>query len=182
MVIDIIFLVMLISGFLMGFRRGAIHSFFSFVALFFGIMIALKFSHQLSFYLNEWLSISTKFLPLISFIVIFIGVILVVRILSAVLEKIVNSIYLGLFNKAVGGMLWCIILTLIFSTLLWFLNQVDLITLEMKSDSQTYPVLESLAPITIDFFSRLIPYFQGLFDSLEQLFERLSESNETLQA
>lgn len=166
----------------MGFNRGVIRSLFAFVALFFGIMIALKFSHIMSAYLHQWYAIDSKFLPLISFVLLFVGVLLLVRVLSNTLEGIVNTLYLGLINKGIGGLLWCVIITLIFSTLIWLLNQVSLITPEMKSDSQTYPALESIAPVTIDFFSQLMPFFQGMFDSLERMFEQLSATNNTLQA
>jgi len=179
MIIDIVLLVFLVSAFFIGFRKGAIHSIFAFLAFFFGIMLSLKFSHELAKYFNTVYNISSEFLPLICFLIIFLGVMIGTRILSAVLEKIINIAMLGIFNKLIGSLIWCFTFTLIFSTLLWLLNQVHLISPELKQSSRTYDTLITIAPLIIDGIAKIIPYFESLFDSMERMFDDLSNQNST---
>jgi hypothetical protein len=38
----------------------------------------------------------------------------------------------------------------------------------LKNDSKSYNYLVNLAPATFDFFGDMMPYFQGVFDSLRK--------------
>ena len=92
MIIDILFLVILIWGIYKGYSRGFVLSIFSLAALFIGIFAALKFSHIAAVYLQDWFSISSKYLPLISFLAVFILIIILIRLLGKLVEKFVEFI------------------------------------------------------------------------------------------
>jgi len=171
MVIDILFALFLVAGFISGYRKGIVHSIFAVLALFFGLMVALRFSHDLAVVLYEWFNTGSALIPFIAFLLLFIGVCIVLRVLSWLVEKVLNLVFLGFFNQLAGGILWLVIMTLIFSTVLWFFNQMNFISPEVKAGSFTYNYLITLAPLVIDFTGDLMPFIEGIFDAFENLFE-----------
>ncbi len=173
MILDILLLIFIITGFLTGFRKGLIQSVFSFIALFFGIMLALKYSYVLSDYLYENNLLTTKFLPFISFFFIFLFAIVVAGFLARIVETVAKALFMGTINRMVGGIFWTFLTLLLFSTILWYLDQLQFITTEMKTTSMSYSYFITFAPVVIDLFSSIIPFFKGLFESLEMMFQEM---------
>ena len=169
MLLDILFAIFLLAGFAAGYRRGLIRSVFGVIALFFGMLLALKYSYTLSefFRQKEWHS---DFMPLISFFLIFFSIVVIVNLISVFIEKAASAIFLGTLNKIIGGFLFTVLMVLLFSTVLWYLDQMHFIDDGMKSASKTYPYLITLSPLLIDQLSQALPYFKGMFDALENFF------------
>lgn len=180
MAIDITFGFFLLFGIITGLRKGLIHSVFSFIALLTGVMAAMKFGYLLSVWMTETFSWHSKYLPFFSFIILFIGVILFVLLFSRLLEKLFNLLTLNWVNKILGAVLWCAIVTIIFSTLLFYTNQINLLTPELKTTSKTYIHLQSVAPVVVEQFGNFLPAIHGMFESIERLFEELAISENTL--
>ncbi len=173
MVIDIIFLIFLALGIIKGFRNGLIKSIFSILALFIGVIGALKFAHLASIYLHEWFDISSKYLPLISFLAVFILIIILVTMLSRIVEGLIKFVQLGLINKAAGAILWAALSTFIFSTILWFLYQAELISPALQAESKAYGFLEPISPFIMEFLANALPFLEGIYHSLELYFNQL---------
>lgn len=166
MAIDIVYLSFLAFGFFLGFRRGLVHSIFSITALFLGIAVALKFSEQIVAWVSETFNLEMAYVPLLVFILLFILVILLVRAVAWSVEKVLKTLYLNFINQILGAGLWCLVLTLVFSTFLWFAHQLDLISKEQIESSNTFEFIILVAPTTYGLLSELIPWFQGVFERL----------------
>ena len=78
MLIDIIFLVIIIIAAIRGIQRGFIVAIFSVIAIIIGLAAAMKLSTVAADYLDDSVSVSAKWLPVISFIVVFLLFTLVV--------------------------------------------------------------------------------------------------------
>lgn len=165
--IDIVYLVFLAIGVWQGFRKGIIETIFGVVALLLGVLVSVKLSYTVSIYLKETFHFQTKLLPIISMLLLLLITIFAIRSLSKLIEKIAQEIYLGFLNKLLGAILWCLVLSVIFSVLIWVLNQISLLPNEVKNSSKTYSFLVNLAPATFDFFGSMIPYFKNVFESLK---------------
>ena len=87
MLVDIIYLVLIVAAIFKGYSRGLIVAVFSIIALIVGLAAALKLSAVVSSYLGEATSISAKWLPFISFAVVFIAVIFLIRMLAKIIES-----------------------------------------------------------------------------------------------
>ncbi len=170
MLLDVLLAIVIIAGFINGFRRGLIYSIFAFAALFFGVMLGMKYSFMLTAYLHRWNIFQTRFLPFISFVAILLIVLTAVKMCYKLVQSISDKLFLGTVNKIIGGALWAIILVLIYSTLLWFSDKLHLISEEMKAASLTYQYAVAFAPLAAEEFSRVIPWFRGIFESLEKFF------------
>lgn len=178
MAIDIIYAILLLLAFIHGFRKGLIHSIVSIVALVIGIMAAVHFSQLASVYIDKWLNISSQYLPLISFIIVFIGIYLLFRLLEKALEGFFKLLQLNFINKMAGAIIWGLLWTLLYSTILFYLNNMHTIKPEAKTDSIIYEKVEPLAPATISAIGKLIPPVKNIFVDMQQWFgEKEKEIN-----
>ncbi len=168
MAIDIVYIVFLCIGIWQGFKKGIIETLFGVAALFIGILVSVKLSHDTSVFLRETFGWQTHLLPFISLILLLIGTILIIRFVSRLIEKIAQELYLGFFNKLLGALLWCLVLSVVFSVIIWFFNEMHVLTEEMKLSSKSYLYVARLAPDTFDFLGDMLPYFSGVFESLRK--------------
>ena len=72
MIIDIIVAVILILAIIKGYRQGLIVAFFSLIAFIVGLAAALKLSVVVAGYIGKAVNVSDKWLPIISFAVVFL--------------------------------------------------------------------------------------------------------------
>ena len=177
MLLDVLLIVILLIGFITGFKRGILYSIFAFIAIFLGIMLAMKYSYMLTSYLYQWEILKSRFLPFISFVLILFIVIVIVKMCYNLIHSLVETLFLGTVNKIIGGLLWAIILVLVYSILLWYVDKLQLVSEEMKTASRSYQHIVSIAPVVIDKISRVIPYFHGMLDSIEQLFNEVTHNS-----
>lgn len=99
MLIDLLFVILLVLAVIKGFQRGLIVGIFSFVAILVGLAAAIKLSAVVAGYIGESVRISDQWLPVISFAVVFIAVVLLVRLGANLLEKTVEIGMLGWLNR-----------------------------------------------------------------------------------
>jgi membrane protein required for colicin V production len=168
MVIDIVYLVFLAIGVWQGFKKGIIETIFGVAALFIGILISVKFSHDMSVLLRESFGWKTNLLPFISLVLLLAITIIFIRFVSKMIENIAQEIQLGFFNKLLGAALWCLVLSVVFSVLIWLFNQMHILPDDIKSSSKAYGYLVNLAPDTFEFFGKMLPYLSGVFESLKK--------------
>lgn len=175
MIIDILFAGLLVIAVIKGWRRGLIIAIFSVIGLIVGIAAALKLSTVAAGYLKDSTSISAQWLPFISFALVFIAVVLLIRWGANLLEATLNVALLGWVNKLGGIVLYVIIYTLSFSVLLFFAQQLKLFNENTILQSVTYSYIQPLGPMVIEGFGKLIPIFKGMFAELEDFFARLAQ-------
>lgn len=178
MIIDIIFAIVLLLAFIHGYKKGIIHSIVSLIALVIGIMAAVRLSELAAVYLDRWFNIASRYLPLISFILVFIGIYLLFRLLEQMLEGFFKMIKLNFINQLIGAVVWCVIWIMLYSTLLFYINNMNLIAEETKKDSITYETIAPFAPKTIEFVGNIIPPVKNVFNTLEIWFDEF-ELNHT---
>lgn len=168
MAIDIVYLIFLGIGVWQGFKKGIIETLFGVAALFLGILVSVKLSHNMSVFLRDSFGWKTNLLPFISLVLLLFITIFAIRMISKLIENVAQEIQLGFFNRLLGAALWCLVLSVVFSVLIWLFNQMNLFPDNLKASSNTYSHLVKLAPATFDFFGDMLPYFQGVFDSLRK--------------
>lgn len=142
---DIIVLLLLTWGFINGFRKGLIIEVSRFLALILGLWIAFIFSREASLFLANHIDTSPQILNGISFLLLFVLIVIAISILAKALTKILKLAALGLLNRMLGGVFgvlkWCFIL----SALALIYEQIsDVITLvpsTFEEDSRFYQYL-----------------------------------------
>lgn len=157
-----------------GYSRGLIVAVFSFFAFMIGLAAALKLSVLVTKWLGENVNVAQKWLPVVSFALVFVGVVLLVRIGAKAIESGLKIVMLNWLNRLGGMIVYVIIYLMIGSVLLFYAEQLQWITPEMTKSSQTYPILKPWAPEIINGLSQVLPFFQSLFDDLQQFFGNLA--------
>lgn len=175
MIWDIIFVTFLFLFMYKGYRKGAIISLFSFFAIIIGVIAALKLSSTVSnlLFANSDSSFA-RWAPLLSYAIIFILVVLLVKFISKFIDRTAKKIMLGWVNRLLGAAIYGFLVCIIFSTFYWLLNQVHLISLEAKTYSKSITILEPLAPKLFTLLQQLLPFLGNAFEDLLQFFDDLN--------
>jgi membrane protein required for colicin V production len=120
----------------------------------------------------------SNYMPVISFLAVFVVIALLIYLVGKSLEKIVEIAHLGLFNKIAGALLRIAIYTLVFSIFLWLINEAGLITPAVKIQSKTYDMLSRVSDYLVNDFSKFAPVVKNLFDESQHFFEKVSKAVE----
>jgi membrane protein required for colicin V production len=175
MMIDIIVGILLVMAIFKGIRRGLIVALFSIVAFIIGLAAAMKLSVVVADYLKDSVNISAQWWPVVSFLLVFVVVVILIRLMANMLEKAVEWTLLGWVNKLGGVILYVLMYIISFSVLLFFAEQIKLISKATIDSSVTYPLVRPWGPWAIDTFGALIPLFKDMFGQLEQFFDRIAQ-------
>lgn len=170
MIFDILFLAFVGLGFYQGWKHGVIYSVFSIVGWFLGIIAALKFSYVAVNFLNGYFHLSPKVMVTISFILILVLVLTLMRLIGWSLEQILKSADMNLPNQVFGGILHSLIGLYVLCVLIWFLNKLDVFPLHQKESSHIYPYIHNLGPWLVEQTGKIIPVFRDTFAKYDDLF------------
>ena len=179
MLIDLLLLILAVFAIIKGFSRGLIVGIFSLLAIIIGLAAAMKLSLVVAGWLGESVNVSERWLPVISFLVVFIGVILLVRLGAKALEKGVELVTLGWLNKLGGIILYLVIYITVFSVLLFYAGQLGLISEKMMEESVTYKYISPWGPKAIELIGYILPFFRDMFAELEEFFGGVSQKVST---
>lgn len=175
MLIDIIYAVALCFAVWHGWQRGLILGVFSLVAIIIGLAAALKLSAAVAGYVGRSVNVSQEWLPFISFILVFILVVLLIRLGAKAIEKSVQAVLLGWANRLGGILFYVAIYTLVFSVVLFYAEQMKLLQPETIQKSVTYKYVQPWGPKVIDGFGSVIPFFKDMFEKLEGFFDGMAK-------
>jgi membrane protein required for colicin V production len=170
MIIDITFVLLLIWACFKGYKKGLIVALFSFIGLVIGLAAALKLSAVVADHLKNSVNVSAKWLPFLSFILVFIVVVLLVRLGAKLIEKTLEVALLGWANRLGGILLYTLVYTIILSIFLFYAEKINLLKPATIKDSICYPFIEPWGPKLIQWFGKLIPAFKNIFSQLEDFF------------
>jgi membrane protein required for colicin V production len=173
MSIDLLFLLFMVLAVFRGLRQGFIIAVFSAVAVVIGLAAAIKLSAIVAGYGRANTHISSRWLPVLAFALVFLVVVIGVRAGGRLAEKAVDLALLGWLNKLAGVLLFAAVYTIILSVLLFYAVQVHLVSAGTLSSSVTYPFIRPWGPVVIDEFGKFVPWFKGMFTQLEDFFGRL---------
>lgn len=172
--IDIIFAILTVIAIFKGYRKGLIIAVFSIVAFIVGLAAALKLSATVAAYLQNSVSISGKWLPFLSFAIVFGLVAVLVSLGGKLIEKTFEMALLGWANRIGGILLFVILYTIIFSILLFYAEKIHLFEEATIQSSKVYPFVKPWGPKVMNAFGTILPIFKDMFTQLSNYFESLS--------
>ena len=175
MIIDIAFIVFIMLAIYKGYSKGLILGIFSLLTFIIGLAAALKLSAVVAGYLKDSVVASTKWLPFISFILVFVVVILLISMGARVIKKAVQLAMLGWLDSIGGIILYVAIYIIIFSVFLFYAEKVYLIKPETILHSKVYEYVAPWGPKVIDNLGNIIPVFKDMFTQLQNFFAELAK-------
>ena len=175
MIIDAIFILLMIIAVIKGYRNGFIVAVFSFLGMIIGLVAAIKFSTLVAGWLKESTQISSAWLPFLSFALIMIAVIVLVRLGARLIQSAMELVLLGWLNKLTGIVLYAALYITVLSVVLFYAGKIQLFTPETFQASVSYTFIQPWGPKAIDMFGSVIPIFKGMFEELSRFFERIHQ-------
>ncbi|MCB2221320.1 MAG: CvpA family protein [Bacteroidetes bacterium] len=162
--IDIIFIIPIIWFAYKGFKRGLIIELASLVALILGIYAALYFSGYAADFLVNNFDMGPKYVPVVAFIITFIGVVIVVHFIGRIMEKLINMVALGFLNKLTGGIFGIMKAILFISIVLMIIHHFNdqFISKDKQEGSLLYEPIAGVAPFLWDQLEHFNPDGKGV--------------------
>ncbi len=173
MVIDIIFALVVLYGFYLGFSRGIISTVFTILSFTFGLMAAFKFAPGMTLFLERSFNSSSPLMFLAGFLLSFAVTMIILRMIARGLEGILKTANINVINQMAGGLLLSGILVLFYSFLLWFADSGHLLDQKTKTESFTYIYLEQFPGEVRTIGAQVQPVFQEFWDQSMNMMDRL---------
>ena len=146
--LDLIIAIILVFGAIRGFQKGFFHEAATLVALVAGVFIAILFANIAGTIVGELVNWNIQLVKIIAFIIIFIIVVGMIKMLGHLLTKLSKAMLLGFVNKlagfALGLLKWVILVSVVFAVLDFFDEGRKLLSDELLSGSFLYLRLEKL--------------------------------------
>lgn len=174
--LDLIGITLVIIFFIRGYSKGLIVAAFSVLAVLLGAMSALKLSGIFAIWLSERDLISSGWAQLLSYVILFVGVMLLVRLIGKAIQSSLEVVMLGFVNKAIGGILYALVTAVIWSSIIWIGTKMTLISPETIAASKTYTYFEPIAPWVFDHIGKVLPFAKDIFGELQQFFDGVNQT------
>ena len=155
MTVDIVLLIPLLWGLYKGFRKGLIVELASILAIILGVYACSKFSDLVTGFLGTHIHshISSLYLSICSVIILFLGVVILVFFIAKRIQKLAETLLLGIANRIFGAAFGMFKWALLISFILYFfdiLNQkAGIVPQSTLEHSWMYSHLVVLAPLVM---------------------------------
>jgi membrane protein required for colicin V production len=171
-IFDVIIIVLLLIGAYSGYRKGLILEILAFLAFIIAIIGGFYLMHLGMDLLTNYFNLSGKSLPLISFILIFIAIILSVNFIGRMLKKVIDMTILGSIDNLTGALIGILKWAFGISILLWLSSAIGFQSTAFMKESKLIPYIEPIGPKVIDYISILIPYVHQIFEAIQEMLEK----------
>ncbi len=170
---DIIIIALLILGAFNGFRKGFVLEIIGVAAFILAIIGGFKLLHVGMEYVSRVFDNLGSLLPFISFMIIFVIILIAVNALGKTLKKIIDWTPLGpvdnLAGAVLGVIMWMLGLSIVFSVLdsLQITGYIPYL-----SESSVAPHILDFGTKVVDMITAVFPSFKDFIQSLKELFEK----------
>jgi membrane protein required for colicin V production len=158
--LDILTGTLLIVAILQGIRNGFIKALLSFFSFFIGLIVAYQLAGWVARQLKEYTKIESHWLPFISFIIVLLAVLFLIRWVSGLLQQTAEVLMLGWLNKFLGIVLYGFIYFTIWSALVYFLQILGVLEAVKMKDAYSYSYLQKWWPFCTDKMSQWLPFIK----------------------
>lgn len=187
MTLDIIFVLVAALGFWMGYSRGIIKTVFTVLSFTIGLLAAFKMAPAFTNFLEDLTKNDNPLMFIAGFLLSFIIMMVVLRIIARGLEGILKSANINFINQIIGGAVLGAVAILIYSTMVWFADKSHMIDQKTKDTSITYiytkefpgqmkVVGAQLKPVFTDFWNEALDFM----DRMEDMSVQRSEADPTI--
>ena len=160
-VFDALVLFCLGYGLIRGLVKGFIIEISGVLALVLGVFGALQFATGVTYLIKDWITLDSRLIQGISFLLLFIAITYGISLLAKMLTKTLQIVALGLFNRLAGGLFGLIKWTLILTAIVLLFNQVDrvlsIVPEAFLAESISHPLLLEFSGILFEWIQVFEP-------------------------
>ncbi len=141
--IDLVLAIILIIGFISGFRKGLIQSASGFIGIGLAIWMGFNFSAFLEGFVAQQEFIPRTWIKIVSLLLTIGLIILAVKLLSKIVHQVVHGVGLGFFNRLGGAVFGFLLYILVLSAIYYYTPSflLEMIDAETWEKSQILPYL-----------------------------------------
>jgi membrane protein required for colicin V production len=121
--IDIVLVLLLVFAFYKGFKNGLLIEVASIIALIAGLYCAFHFSDLAAVFIADKLDWNETNINITAFVITFVAVLIGVNLLGKILTKMIQVLLLGMVNKLLGGAFGLLKSLIILGVLMVFLDE-----------------------------------------------------------
>lgn len=162
-------LIPLVFGAFLGFKKGLLLEIVGVLAFILAIIGGFKLMETGMVYLSEYFEDFGQLLPFISFLIIFLAIILLINMLGRLLKKMIDMTLLGGFDKFAGAILGLVKWAIGVSILLWLVNNFGVELPGQDEELVLYPFLTELGPKIIASLDVVLPFAEDMLESIKAL-------------
>lgn len=171
-IIDIVLILLLGYGGYKGYQTGLLIQIITFLAFIIAIITAFHLGQNGINSLKKWIDVDKSLLPVISFILIFLLVLITIIFFGRFLTRILHQTLLGSIDQYSGAFVGILKTAFGLGCILWLLDKSGLkIPIQYTNESFVYPWLTEYSPGIIHFISKIIP-FQDILDKVEDTIKK----------
>ena len=161
---DLVLIIFALLGAWGGYKEGFLMELFSLAAIILGVFCGFKLMGAGMIFLEEQFNADKTTLPYISFALIFLIVVVLVRLLGRLLRTSVDKTFLGGVDQAMGAALGTFRTLFLLSIVLWIIDSLKISpSSEWTEGSWLYPFTAKLAPTVAGWLGDFIPVFKEIF-------------------
>jgi membrane protein required for colicin V production len=166
---DLICLILLCFSAWKGYKKGLIREMAGLLGLFFAVWIAWKWMGQTGFFLDPFLPGQAKsVLPFLGFATVFSVCIIAFTFFARFATKLLDiTILLGLLNRLAGAAVGILQSGLLIVLFTWITNHAGLLSDELKSKSDIYPITSKAGPFLYSATEKYFPKSDSLFEYVQ---------------
>lgn len=162
--VDIVLALLVVLGAWSGYKEGFLMELISAAAIMLGVLGGFKLMGEGMIFLEEKFNADRSTLPYLSFAVIFIIIVVLVRLLGKLVKNSIDKTFLGKVDQAMGSILGAFKTLFLLSIVLWIADSLRFTPKEeWTNGSWLYPFTATLAPRTADWLGGFIPVFKEIF-------------------
>jgi membrane protein required for colicin V production len=136
----------------------------SLVAIVLGVLGGFKLMGEGMLILQDKFHADKSTLPYISFVLIFIIIVVLVRLLGNMVKHSIDKSFLGTVDQSMGAALGAFKILFLLSIVIWIMDSLKITPkAEWTEGSWLYPFTAKLAPRTADWLGGFIPVFKEIF-------------------
>jgi membrane protein required for colicin V production len=161
---DIFIAIILLVGTVVGYRRGFLLELFFLLAIVMGVFVGFKLMGAGVDYLSREFNADKEVLPYVSFVIIFIIVMLLVTVIGRSIKDSLDRTFLGRIDAIAGAVLGLVKYAFGISVIIWLIEAFQISFPEgWKEESTLYPIAAKVAPMLSDYFGEILPFFKETF-------------------
>ncbi len=157
-ILDLIILIPVVWGAIRGFSKGLVMELATLIGMVLGILGAFHFSGSLGNLLGDYLTLGPTAMKILSYTLIFFGVLLISWIIGKIITKVIDMVMLGWLNKILGAVFGLlkgvIIAALLLMIIVFFDKNEKILTRQAKEKSMFFQALSKVVPDYILVFNR----------------------------
>ncbi len=169
--LDLIILIAMTGGLIVGLRAGLIKQVLSFAGLIVAFVLSLQLMKPVGDMAAGSLGISDDIAPLVGFVLVFLAVQVAVFALIRSLQALVGALKLSGVNRLLGGAVGAFKASLALSVLFLVLGYLQVPSEETQEESAFYEPVATMVPATWDYLASAVP-------QLEQVSEQFGKEVE----